>query len=78
MRLLPIGPEWGKDGLTLTYEYSMILQRKARKAITRIKDMLKNHPEIHQETIFVNLDKFGDSGLKSSSISSQNYYLGSF
>jgi len=37
---------------------------KLEKAITRIKDMLKNHPEIHQETIFVNLDKFGDSGLE--------------
>ena len=37
---------------------------KLEKAIEKIKTMLKNHPDIHQETIFVNLDKFGDSSLE--------------
>lgn len=36
---------------------------KIEKCVTRIKNMLKNHPDIHPETIFVYFEKFGDSSL---------------
>lgn len=36
---------------------------KLEKSISRIKDLLKNDKEIHQQTIFVNFDKFNDSSL---------------
>lgn len=36
---------------------------KLEKCIKEIRTMLENHPDIHQETIFVTLDKFNDSSL---------------
>ncbi|MGE5544124.1 MAG: mechanosensitive ion channel family protein [Bacillota bacterium] len=36
---------------------------KIEKCIKDIREMLENHPEIHPETIVVNLDSYGDSSL---------------
>lgn len=36
---------------------------KIEKCLTQIKDMLKAHSGVHQETIFVNFDSFGESSL---------------
>jgi len=38
-------------------------KHKLEKCISRINDMLINHPDIHKETIFVHLDKFSESSL---------------
>jgi MscS family membrane protein len=37
---------------------------KLKKCIDEIYAMLRNHPEIHQETIFVRFDSFGENGLE--------------
>lgn len=47
--------------LRVTYDTP---SHKLNNALQKITAMLKNHPDIHQETIFVNLDKFGDSSLE--------------
>ncbi len=36
---------------------------KLQASVHKIKDLLKNHPEVHPDTIFVNFDKFSDSSL---------------
>jgi len=58
---------WSKMGkrrisfnLGLTYSTP---GEKIRVCIDRIRSMLEQHPEIHQETIFVRFDEFGDSSL---------------
>lgn len=38
-------------------------REKLEKCITRIKEMLQQHPGIHQETIFVGFDNFGENSL---------------
>jgi len=38
-------------------------KEKIEKCISRIKAMLKQHPGVHQETIFVNFDSFGEDSL---------------
>lgn len=38
-------------------------KHKLENCISRITDMLHNHPDIHKETIFVNFDKFNESSL---------------
>jgi len=35
---------------------------KLRRCVAQIREMLYSHPEIHKETIFVNLDEFSDNG----------------
>lgn len=36
---------------------------KIEKIVERIETLLRNHPEIHQETIFVKFDEFNESSL---------------
>lgn len=57
---------WSKMGkrqiyftLQVTYDSPM---KSVQTAIERIKTLLKNHPDIHQETIFVTFDDFKDDG----------------
>lgn len=38
-------------------------REKIEKCVTDIREMLRNHPDIHQETIFVNFDSYGESSL---------------
>lgn len=38
-------------------------KEKIQICVNKIQEMLKNHPDIHQETILVNFDKFNDSSL---------------
>ena len=38
-------------------------RKKLQSIITRIKELLDNHPEIHPDTIFVRFDQFNDSSL---------------
>ncbi len=38
-------------------------KEKLDKCITEIREMLKNHSDIHPQTIFVNFDGFNDSSL---------------
>ncbi len=38
-------------------------KEKLERCVKEIRNMLHNHPEIHPETIFVNFDSFGESGL---------------
>jgi MscS family membrane protein len=38
-------------------------QDKLKKCVQTIRSMLETHPDIHQETIFVRFDRFGDSSL---------------
>jgi|Deesub1362A_J573_1020465.scaffolds.fasta_scaffold01903_2 MscS family membrane protein len=38
-------------------------QDKLKKCVQTIRSMLETHPAIHQETIFVRFDRFGDSSL---------------
>lgn len=58
---------WSKMGkrritfhLGVTYDTP---KDKLEKTIKRIKQLLINHPEIHQETIFVTFDRFSDNSL---------------
>lgn len=58
---------WSKMGkrritfnLGITYSTP---QAKVAKVVSEIRNMLENHPEIHQETLFVRFDKFNDSSL---------------
>ncbi len=36
---------------------------KLRKCVQLIREMLENHPEVHQETIFVSFDRFNEGSL---------------
>lgn len=47
--------------LGVTYDST---QTQVQEAVLRIKEMLKNHPEIHPQTIFVYFTDFGDSALE--------------
>ncbi|MGI6551398.1 MAG: mechanosensitive ion channel family protein [Syntrophomonadales bacterium] len=38
-------------------------REKIEKCVTDIREMLRSHPDIHQETIFVNFDSYGESSL---------------
>ncbi len=38
-------------------------REKLKKCVEQIRAMLENHPEIHQETIFVRFDQFSESSL---------------
>lgn len=38
-------------------------REKLEKCVNDIRTMLENHPEIHQETLFVHFDRFNDSSL---------------
>ncbi|MED4475378.1 mechanosensitive ion channel family protein [Oceanobacillus caeni] len=46
--------------LSLDYETS---REKMESIIQRIENLLKNHPDIHQETIFVRFDEYKESSL---------------
>ena len=57
---------WSKMGkrrisfrLTLTYDSPI---HNVRNVVKRINDLLRNHPDIHQETIFVTFDDFKENG----------------
>ncbi len=53
-----------KRRLTFTLGVSYSTPReKLEKCINDIREMLQNHPDIHQDTIFVNFDSYGDSSL---------------
>ncbi|MFD1040011.1 mechanosensitive ion channel family protein [Virgibacillus byunsanensis] len=56
--------EMGKRQITfsirVTYDTS---QDKIEKVVKQIKDLLVNHSDIHQETIFVTFDKYKEDGL---------------
>ena len=58
---------WSKMGkrqitfnLSLTYDTP---KEKIEHVVHSIRDLLKNHPEIHQETIFVSVDQYEEYGL---------------
>lgn len=58
---------WSKMGkrqitfnLRLTYDTP---KEKIENVVREIKDLLKDHPGIHQETIFVNVDQYEEYGL---------------
>ncbi len=58
---------WSKMGkrqitfnLTLSYDTP---KEKIEYVVQSIRDLLKNHPEIHQETIFVTVDEYDEYGL---------------
>lgn len=38
-------------------------RKKLQTCVTRIKELLLNHPEVHPDTIFVSFDQFNDSSL---------------
>lgn len=46
--------------LGLTYDTP---RHKIERCVHRIREMLRNHPEIDQETLFVHFDQFNDSSL---------------
>lgn len=57
---------WSKMGkrqitfhLSLTYDTP---KEKIEQVVQSIRDLLRNHPEIHQETIFVNVENYTDYG----------------
>lgn len=59
---------WSKMGkrqitfhLGLTYDTS---KEKIELVVEKIRELLKNHPEIHQETIFVNVEHYTDFGFE--------------
>lgn len=57
---------WSKMGKrrvtsTIRFTYDSPLDQ-VKKVVERIKDLLKTHPDIHQETIFVTFDDFKDNG----------------
>lgn len=39
-------------------------REKLERCLAEIRNMLRQHPDIHKETIFVNFDHFGDNGLQ--------------
>ena len=58
---------WSKMGkrrisyrLPLSYSTT---PEQLEECLIRLREMLKSHPEIHQETIFVHFEKIGDRGL---------------
>ncbi|NLW06772.1 MAG: mechanosensitive ion channel [Clostridia bacterium] len=52
----------GKRQITFNLKVTYSTPReKLIKCVAEIKNMLRNHDGIHQETIFVNFDSFGDS-----------------
>src|SRR5690625_4358910 len=58
---------WSKMGkrqitfnLHLTYDTP---KESIERVVQSIRDLLKNHPEIHQETIFVSVDEYQEDGL---------------
>nr|WP_316252536.1 mechanosensitive ion channel family protein [Bacillus aquiflavi] len=58
---------WSKKGkrrisfhLGLTYDTP---KEKIEKIVRRIEELLRSHPDIHQETIFVKFDQFNESSL---------------
>src|SRR5690625_2587687 len=56
--------EMGKRQITfnlrLTYDTP---KESIERVVQSIRDLLKNHPEIHQETIFVSVDEYQEDGL---------------
>lgn len=57
---------WSKMGkrrinFNLRIKYQTTAE-KMNKLLEKIREMLENHAEIHQQTIFVFFDKFGDNG----------------
>src|SRR5690625_757860 len=46
--------------LTLTYDTP---REKIETVIRQVEYLLKNHPEIHPETIFVNFDHYKENGI---------------
>jgi len=57
---------WSKMGkrrinFNLRIKYQTTAE-KMNKLLDKIREMLANHPEIHQQTIFVFFDKFGENG----------------
>jgi len=58
---------WSKMGKRrATFELRIALntpKEKIEKAVFEIKTMLKNHPGVHQDTIFVNLESIGEDSL---------------
>ncbi len=54
----------GKRRITFTLGVTYTTPRdKLVKCLENIRDMLKNHPAIHQKTIFVRFDQFSESSL---------------
>ena len=54
----------GKRRITFTLRITYDTPReKIEKCVRGIREMLRNHPGIHQETIFVFFDSYGDSSL---------------
>lgn len=54
----------GKRRITFTLGLTYDTPRdKIEKCVQDIREMLHNHPDIHQETIFVFFDSYGDSSL---------------
>lgn len=58
---------WSKMGkrkvefnLTVTYDTTA---QQMENLLSRIRNMLKSHPGVHPETMYVNFDSFGESGL---------------
>ncbi|MGI6226826.1 MAG: mechanosensitive ion channel family protein, partial [Peptococcales bacterium] len=59
---------WSKMGkrrinyrLGLTYNTT---SDQLRECVKRLREMLKSHPEVHPETIFVYFERFGDNSLE--------------
>ena len=54
----------GKRQITFDLRIAITTPReKIETCIFKIKEMLRQHPEIHQETIFVNFNNFGEDSL---------------
>jgi MscS family membrane protein len=55
----------GKRQISFTIRISYdTAQDKIKRALERINSLLKGHEDIHQETIFVNLEKYTEDGLE--------------
>lgn len=58
---------WTRMGKRRITFYLKVAQKTPREklsnSVQKIRDMLKNHPDIHQETLFVHFDQFGESSL---------------
>lgn len=57
---------WSKMGKRqITFHLSLAYdtpKEKIEHVVQKIRDLLRNHPEIHQETIFVNVESYTDFG----------------